>query len=588
MSILATPKIKDSLHPLIALFPYLKRHQRKVYCAIAALIAAAVLTLLLPLALRQLIDDGFSNSSISIVDNAFLGLFLLGLALAIASALRYYYVMWIGERVVADIRSDVFAHLTSLSPAFFDRAKSGEIISRLAADTTLIKAAFGASASIALRQILLLGGGALMMAVTSPTLSIFVLVAIPLIVLPLIAFGRSVKKRSRTAQDSLAETIAYATEALGSIRTLQSFLAETHVSQRFSQDTEVAFTDSVHAVKTRSLLVFTIMSVTLGSITSVIWVGALSVIEGTITAGELAQFIVYSILAAGALSQLAQVWGELSQAAGAAERLAELLATSTEVSEPIEPQKLLYPPKGSITFDRIKFSYPTTPKGVIDDLSVNIKKGETVAIVGPSGSGKSTIFQLLMRFYDPTKGKILLDDIDLQNLPTRELRRHMALVPQDTAIFHMSVADNISYGSPNASLNAIMSASKQALAEEFILKMDHGYDTIIGERGVTLSGGQRQRIAIARAILKDAPILLLDEATSALDAESEKTVQQALDQLMQGRTTLVIAHRLATVLNADRIIVLENGRIIETGKHQELIAKNGLYSKLAKLQFTLN
>ncbi|MTI16573.1 ATP-binding cassette domain-containing protein [Rhodobacteraceae bacterium RKSG542] len=579
-------KPRISLKPLLALLPFLMHYKGRVYGAIAALVAAAGLTLVLPVALRQMIDLGFDAGSAAAIDQYFLVIILVGGALAVASASRYYLVMWIGERAVAELRSAVFRHLTELSPSFFDKTRSGEIISRLSADTTLIKSAFGASASIAMRQVLLLIGAAGMMVVTSPKLSAIVLLAIPLVVLPLIAFGRSVRQRSRTAQDSLADALAYATEALGAVRTLQAFTAEKQVSDRFENDTQTAFSAAIFATRARSILIATIMLVVTLSIVSVLWIGALSVIDGTMSGGELTQFLIYSIMAAGGVSSLAQVWGELSQAAGAAERLSELLAIEPDIAEPSTPQHFAGAVRGAIAFEGVGFSYPTsTSLSVLENISLHIRNGENVAIVGPSGAGKSTLFQLLMRFYDPSEGRITLDGKDLTSLPLHELRDQIALVPQDTAIFAMSVADNIAYGSPHASREDVERAGKLARADEFIVKMEEGYDTIIGERGFTLSGGQRQRIAIARAILKDAPVLLLDEATSALDAESETLVQTALEELMKGRTTLVIAHRLATVLKADRIIVMENGGIVESGTHASLIQKGGLYAKLARMQF---
>jgi len=575
-----------SLRPLVRLFPYLKRHKSMAFAALAALIAAAVITLILPTAVRRMIDFGFGADDPTLI-NAYFGV-LMGVVggLALASSVRYYLVMWIGERIVAEVRADVFQHMTSLSPGFYDTAKSGEILSRLTADTTQIKSAFGASASVAMRNFVMFVGATVMMVVTSPRLSIIVLAAIPVILVPLIGFGRSVRRRSRYAQDTLADASAYANEMLGSIRTLQAFTHERIASNRFSGAVERAFVAARKATAARAVLTAFAIFIIGSSVVAVLWIGASDVFAGRMTGGELSQFLLYSILAAGALASLSEVWGELSQAAGAAERLSDLLDIEPEISAPARPVPLPPEPRGEVVFKNVSFAYQgakTTP--VIEDVSLSVRPGETVAIVGPSGAGKSTLFHLLMRYYDPTSGLITINGTGIAQLDPKDLRSSIALVPQDTAIFAASVAENIAYGRPDADRKAIEDAAEAALAKPFIETMPDGYDTLVGERGITLSGGQRQRIAIARAILKDAPILLLDEATSALDAESESLVQQALDRLMAGRTTLVIAHRLATVLKADRIVVMEEGRIVEIGTHAELTSKNGLYAKLARLQF---
>ena len=575
-----------SLRPLGQIAPYLARYKMMVAGALTALICAAISTLVLPSAVRQMIDRGFDGSNPNLINDYFGLLFGVIAALALASSIRYYLVMWIGERVVADVRSDVFTHLTRMHAAFYDRSRSGEILSRLTADTTQIKSAFGASASLAMRNLVLFVGAVIMMLVTSPSLSIVVLAAIPLILLPLIGFGRKVRKRSRFAQDTLADAAAYAGEMFSNIRSLQAYTQETHASDRFGSAAEDAFNAARQATRARAVLTFFAIFIIGSSIIAVLWIGANRVLAGTMTGGELSQFLLYSIIAASSLAGLSEVWGELSLAAGAAERIAELLALHPEIDAPAEPRALVDPQHVGITFDGTSFSYEAPGSSpVISDVTLNVRSGETVALVGPSGAGKSTLFHLLMRFYDPTDGRVLLNGTDLREMDPRELRHHLALVPQEAAIFAATVGENIAYGKPGASRADIEAAARAAYAHDFIDAMPQGYDTLVGERGVTLSGGQKQRIAIARAILKDAPVLLLDEATSALDAESEHLVQNALDRLMEGRTTLVIAHRLATVLKADRIVVMENGRVIDTGTHEELTERKGLYAKLAQLQF---
>ncbi|MEW4460606.1 ABC transporter transmembrane domain-containing protein [Roseibium algicola] len=579
-------KSRRSLRPLTRLLPYLFRHKIMVAAAVAALFSAAVITLVLPAAVRRMIDFGFGADDPALVNSYFAVLIGVVCALATASSVRYFLVMWIGERVVADVRSDVFAHMIRLSPVFYDSAKSGEILSRLTADTTQIKAAFGSSASLAMRNLIMFLGAAVMMVVTSPRLSVIVLAAIPVILIPILGFGRQVRRRSRFAQDTLAEASAYASEMLGSVRTLQAFTHESRSAGRYADAVNAAFQAARQAIVARAALTGFAIMVIGASIVAVLWIGASDVFSGRITGGELSQFLLYSILAAGSLAALSEVWGELSQAAGAAERLSELLEIQPEIAAPENPVSLPETPRGEIVFQDVSFAYRNAEKmPVVRDLSLTISPGETVAVVGPSGAGKSTLFSLLMRFYDPVSGDIRLNGVALPDLDPEDLRRHIALVPQDTAIFGASIAENIAYGRSDASQEEVIAAAEAALAAPFIEKMSDGYDTIVGERGITLSGGQRQRIAIARAVLKHAPVLLLDEATSALDAESENLVQQALDRLMENRTTLVIAHRLATVLKADRIVVMENGRIVETGTHGELTAAGGLYAKLARLQF---
>lgn len=577
---------KRDIRPLAALLPYLVKYRGRVVLAFFALLGASATTLLLPVAIRRMIDFGFGADDPSLVDNYFSVLIAVAAALATFSALRYYLVTSLGERIVADLRADVFAHLVRLSPAYFDSAKSGEMVSRLTADATQVKSAVGASASIAMRNLMMFAGASAMMVVTSPRLSLFVLGAIPVIVLPLIAFGRSVRRRSRHAQDTLAGASAYASESLGAIRTLQAFTNERFAGRRFAGAVEEAFGAALKAIRARALLTAFAMFVIASSVVTVLWVGASDVFNGRISAGELGQFLLYSIFAAGALGELSQVWGEISLAAGAAERLSELLRIEPEIAAPRDPKPLPKRVAGEVRFDQVGFSYRQAGElPVLHGVDLAVAPGETVAVVGPSGAGKSTLFHLLMRFYDPSTGAIRIDGLDLRDCDPEEVRRQIALVPQDTTVFGASIAENIAFGRPDATREEIEAAAAAASADLFIKAMPQGYDTPVGERGVTLSGGQRQRVAIARAILKDAPVLLLDEATSALDAESETLVQGALERLMQGRTTLVIAHRLATVLKSDRIIVMDGGRIVESGRHEELVAGGGLYAKLAKLQF---
>ena len=587
MTIESQKNVKStSLRPLTKLFPYIAKYKIRVALAIFFLLLAAITTLTLPMAVRRVIDNGFSDSDPALVNNYFTVLILIAAVLAFASSCRYYFVIWIGERIVADLRNDVFANVTRLSPEFFDKSHSGEIVSRLTADTTQIKSAVGATASLALRNIILGFGALFMMVITSPRLSLIVIAAIPLIVLPIVGFGRKVRARSRAAQDTLADATAYASESISAVRTMQAFTNGNHVRGRFSGAVDFAFDAARKAILTRSLLTGFAIFLIFSSIVAVLWIGANDVLAGTMTGGTLGQFLLYAVFAGGAMGALSEVWGELSQAAGSAERLIELLGTKSAIITPIKPLELAKPAKGEITFEDVSFNYPTRPdQPTLEGLSMSVKPGETVAIVGPSGAGKSTLFALLLRFYDPASGIIKLDDIDIKKLAEDDFRSQIALVPQDTMIFASSAAENISYGKPRATRDNVIAAAKAANAHEFIEKMPQAYDTILGERGVTLSGGQRQRLAIARAILKDAPVLLLDEATSALDAESEKLVQDALENLMQGRTTLIIAHRLATVLKADRILVMDEGKIIEEGTHKALIKKKGVYAGLAKLQF---
>jgi ATP-binding cassette subfamily B protein len=577
---------RPKLRPLLTLWPFVRRYRGRAAAALVALLVAAMTTLLVPIAVRRMIDFGFSPDRLGLIDRYFGVMIAVAAVLAIASASRFYLVTTLGERVVADLREAVFAHLTGLSQVFFDTARIGEVTSRLTADTTQIKSAVGSSVSVALRNLVLFFGSAGMMVWTSPRLSAFVLGAIPIIILPLFAFGRAVRRRSRLAQDTLADASAYAAELLGAVRTLQAFTNERLATGRFGAAVERAFGAARDAIKARGILTAIAIFLIFASVVLILWVGAQDVLAGRMTPGRLSQFVLYAVFAASGLGQLSETWGEISQASGAAERLAEILAVEPAIRAPVRPVPLPLPACGEVAFETVRFAYPTRPETlVLDGVSLRVKAGEKIAIVGPSGAGKSTIFHLLLRFYDPLGGAITFDGVRITEADPAELRARIALVPQDAIVFGASAADNIRFGRPDASDADVKRAAEQALADDFIQRLPLGYDSLIGERGVTLSGGQRQRIAIARAILRDAPLLLLDEATSSLDAESERLVQIALERLMQGRTTLVIAHRLATVLSCDRILVMDSGHIVEEGNHESLVAKGGLYARLAKLQF---
>src|SRR5665213_1535482 len=585
---LSEPSARRSapLRPLLALAPYVARYRGRAFLALVALTVAAITTLIVPVAVRRMIDFGFSPEGIAMINKYFSVMIAVVGVLAFASASRFYLVMTIGERIVADLRRDVFAHLMSLSPAFFDSSRSGELISRLTADTTQIKSAVGASVSIALRNFMLFVGATAMMVITSPRLSGFVLLAIPVIVIPLVAFGRSVRRLSRNAQDTLANATAYASELVGAIRTVQAYTSEPLANARFGGEVEQAYEAARTSTGARGVLTAIIIFIVFASVVAILWIGSHDVLTGAISPGRLGQFVLYAAFAAAGLGQLSEVWGEVSAASGAAERLFEILRVKSQVTAPASPVALPAPARGDVGFDRVSFAYPTRPDVLaVDDVSLSVRAGEKVAIVGPSGAGKSTLFHLLLRFYDPLSGKISFDGVSIKAADPRDLRSRIALVPQDSVVFAASAADNIRFGRPGATDAEVERAADLAHASEFIRKLPGGLEAQRGQRGVTLSGGQRQRIAIARAILRDAPLLLLDEATSSLDAESETLVQTALEELMKHRTTLVIAHRLATVLSCDRILVIDQGRIVEQGTHASLVAAGGLYARLAKLQF---
>jgi ATP-binding cassette, subfamily B, bacterial len=583
----AGPKAsRSSLAALRPLAPYAFVHRTRIGLALVALVIASAATLVVPIAVRRMIDFGFSADNAGLIRAYFLSMIVIVAVLALASGARYYLVLTLGERVVADLRADLFTHLTRLDPSFFDAEKTGDIASRLSADTTQLKATFGSSASLALRNLFLFVGAITMMVITSPKLSAFVLAAIPIIVLPLYAAGRSVRERSRRAQDRLAEATAFATESLTAVRVMQSFVAESFSAGRY-RDAAYGTYEAARAMsEARAFVTGAAIFLAFSSVVVVLWLGAQDVVAHRMTGGALSQFVLFAVFGAGALGQLSEVWNEVSQAAGAASRIGEIMAVKPRIAAPANPAPLPEPVRGELTFRNVTFAYPGREDDpVLRDVSFRVAPGEVVAIVGPSGAGKSTLFQLALRFYDPSSGAVALDGVDISTLDPASLRAEIALVPQDAFIFGASVADNIAYGAPGASREAVVAAARQAAAHGFIAALPEGYDTQLGERGVTLSGGERQRIAIARAILKDAPVLLLDEATSALDAESETLVQGALEALMKGRTTLVIAHRLATIVSAHRILVIEAGRLVEEGTHASLLAAGGLYARLARLQF---
>ncbi|WP_455481838.1 ABC transporter transmembrane domain-containing protein [Bartonella sp. B35(2025)] len=579
---------RPSFSSLLNFSSYIARYRLLIIFAFLALLVAALVTLVLPVAIRQMLDHGFSTWSQGNINFYFGILFILALLLALSSACRYYCVITLGERIVADLRRDVFIHITKLSPAFFDNSHSGEIISRLLTDITQIKLAVGSTASTALRHLIVVVGAIVMMVITNAKLSLLVLFAIPFVAIPLVVFGRKVRARTRIAQDRLADANALATEQVSAIRTIQAFTAEKHIIARFSELVEYAFQTARASVILRSFFTGFAIFWVFSSVVAVLWIGSHDVLGGTMSGGTLGQFVLYAVFGASTFAQLSEIGAELMQAAGAAERLSELLQEQPTISVPKIPSPLVKPVQGAIVFNQVDFSYPSRPQDkILHSLSFSVKAGETVAFVGASGTGKSTIFSLILRFYDPISGQILLDGEKINHLSLYDLRSSISYVPQDVAIFDGTLRDNIAFGVENINEEKIIAAAKTANALEFIETLPEGFNTRVGERGIMLSGGQKQRISIARAILRNAPLLLLDEATSALDASSEKLVQEALEGLMQNRTTLIIAHRLATILKADRILVMDKGTLVEEGTHTELVAQNGVYARLAKLQFSL-
>ena len=574
------------LSALRQLWPFVAPYSLLLAAAIAALVATAAVALALPLAVRRVVDE-FAEGTFELLNAYFAGALGLAALLAAGTGLRYYLVTRLGERVVADIRKALFARMIAMSPSFFERLMTGEVLSRITTDTTLILSVIGSSVSIALRNALLLVGGLALLMLTSPKLTGLVLLLVPAVIVPIVLLGRRLRRLSRENQDWIATSSGNASEALGAAQTVQAF---THIAQtrsQFDTVTETSFEVARRRVATRALMTVIVIVLVFSGIVGVLWIGAQDVRTDAMTPGELVQFVIYAVIVAGSVGALTEIWGELQRAAGASERLGELLVATDTVSDPVTPRPLPRPVRGEIAFEEVRFRYPARPEdAALDGVNFTVRPGETVALVGPSGAGKTTIIQLLLRFYDPEAGAVRLDGIDLREMARDDFRKAVALVPQDPVIFAATARDNIRFGRPDASDAEVEAAARAAAAHDFLAALPEGYATHLGERGVMLSGGQRQRVAIARAILRDAPVLLLDEATSALDAESERAVQHAVTDLARDRTTLIVAHRLATVKRADRILVFEDGRIIAEGTHDSLVRQGGLYARLARLQFT--
>jgi ATP-binding cassette subfamily B protein len=584
----AAGRVKSrSLRPLRQMLPFHLTYKWYVLGAMLALLCSAAATLVVPYYVRGMIDHGFNADDADRVGSYFFALISVAGLLALATGARYYFVTWLGERVIADVRRAVFDHVLSLTPAFYEQTRTGEVLSRLTADTTLIQTVIGSSASVALRNLVMLIGALIMLFFTSLKLTMLVLAGVPLVMIPLILFGRWVRTLSRKSQDTVADTSARASETLNAVQTVQAFTHETVDRTAFAKDVEISFDVAVLRTKARAAMTAVVIFAVFAMVVGVLWAGARDVLAGTMTGGALSQFILYAVFVANGFGSLSETYGELQRAAGASERLAELLAATPDVQVPENPRPFPAPAHGKVVFEEVVFHYPSRPDtAALDGFSLALDAGEAVALVGPSGAGKSTVFQLLLRFYAPQSGHILFDGVDIAAADPAALRRNIALVAQDPIIFSGSIADNIRYGHPDADDDGVRKAAQAAAAEEFIVGLPDGYNTQVGERGVTLSGGQRQRLAIARALLRDAPLLLLDEATSALDSENERLVQIGLQNLMAGRTTFVIAHRLSTIQKLKRIVVMDQGRIVAEGSHAELIRGGGLYARLADLQFS--
>lgn len=571
---------------LRGLVPFLAPYRTITIGALLALILTAGVSLVLPLAVRRVVD-GFNEDNAALLDQYFGAALAIAALLALGTGLRYYLVTRLGERVVADIRRALFDRVMGMSPAFFERILTGEVLSRLTTDTTLILSVIGTSVSVALRNVLILLGGLVALMLTSTKLTLLVLLIVPAVVVPIIVLGRRLRALSRENQDWIAASSGNASEALLSVQAVQAFTHEEPSRRTFADVTEKSYDAARKRIGTRALMTVIVIFLVFCGIVGVLWIGARDVRDGTMTPGELIQFLIYAVMVAGSVGALSEVWGEMQRAAGATERLVELLGATDPVQDPAHPASLAHPVRGEIAFEAVHFQYPARPEtSALDGVDLVVAPGETVALVGPSGAGKTTILQLILRFYDPQQGRIMLDGQNLAALSRADFRRHIALVPQDPVIFATSARENIRFGRPDATDAEIEAAAQAAAAHDFLMALPQGYDTFVGERGVMLSGGQKQRIAIARAILRDAPVLLLDEATSALDAESERLVQAAVEELAKGRTTIVVAHRLATVKKADRIVVFDQGRIVAMGSHDALVAEGGLYARLARLQFT--
>ncbi|MGA0714567.1 MAG: ABC transporter transmembrane domain-containing protein [Gemmobacter sp.] len=570
---------------LAALAPFLAPYRALIAAAALALVLTAGVSLVLPIAVRRVVD-GFGEGA-ALLDSYFAAALGIAALLAVGTGLRFWLVTRLGERVVADIRRALFDRILGLSPAFYERMMTGEVLSRLTTDTTLVLAVIATSVSVALRNILILAGGLVLLAFSSAKLTALVLLVVPGVIVPIVVLGRRLRALSRQTQDWIAASSGNAAEALGAVQTVQAFTHEGASRAEFARITEASFDAARRRIATRAAMTVIVIFLVFAGIVGVMWVGARDVRAGVMTPGELVQFVIYAIMVAAAVGALSEVWGELQRAAGATERLVELLGATDTVRDPAHPVALPRPVRGAIAFEGVRFAYPTRPGvAVLSDVGLHIRPGETVALVGPSGAGKTTVLQLILRFYDPEGGRITLDGIDLRDMARADFRAAMALVPQDPVIFSTSARENIRFGRPDATDAEVEAAARAAAAHDFIARLPEGYGTVLGERGMLLSGGQRQRIAIARAILRDAPVLLLDEATSALDAESERAVQAAVERLSEGRTTIVVAHRLATVKRADRIVVFDRGRIVAQGSHESLVAEGGLYARLARLQFT--